>query len=281
MTLPPPDAIDLTGLIDLHIHSAPDVQPRLADDIETARAAGAAGMRAILLKSHVTLTADRAYIAERVVDGVRVWGGLALNHAVGGFNPRAAEVALQLGARQIWMPTHDAANDAHYRHQPGGLSPLDANGQVLPAVYEILSLIARAGAILGTGHLSIGETITLVDAARAQGVHGILVTHPEAPFIRMPVPIQRELAESGAYLERCFVFTTSMVGAPVSIAEIAAQIRAVGIHSTILSTDLGQVGNPPPTEGLREYIASLCAQGLTLQEVRQAAGNNPAALLGL
>ena len=31
--------IDLAGLIDMHIHSAPDVRPRLQDDVEVARSA--------------------------------------------------------------------------------------------------------------------------------------------------------------------------------------------------------------------------------------------------
>src|SRR6266508_3906304 len=97
--------IDLTGTIDLHIHSAPDVGPRKMDDLEVARQAAQRGMRAILLKSHWTLTADRAYLVEKVVSGIRVFGGLALNQSVGGFNPAAVEVALKMGAAQIWMPT--------------------------------------------------------------------------------------------------------------------------------------------------------------------------------
>ncbi len=63
----------------MHIHSAPDIQPRYGDDIEIARQAERAGMRAILLKSHVTLTADRAAIAAKVVGRLRVFGGLVLN----------------------------------------------------------------------------------------------------------------------------------------------------------------------------------------------------------
>src|SRR5688500_18689373 len=99
------DDIDLTGAIDLHLHSAPDVRPRKLDDLAVARAAAARGIRAILLKSHVTLTADRAYLVEQVVPGIRVFGGLALNHAVGGINPVAVETALRMGAAEIWMPT--------------------------------------------------------------------------------------------------------------------------------------------------------------------------------
>ena len=96
---------DLTGLVDIHIHTAPDTVARRIDDLQAAREARAAGMRAILIKSHVTCTADRAAIVEKAVDGIRVLGGLALNEPVGGLNPHAVDAALRLGAKEIWMPT--------------------------------------------------------------------------------------------------------------------------------------------------------------------------------
>ena len=42
------------GSIDFHIHTGPDVFPRLVNDIEAAQQAKAAKMKAILLKNHVT-----------------------------------------------------------------------------------------------------------------------------------------------------------------------------------------------------------------------------------
>jgi hypothetical protein len=51
---------DFTNLIDLHIHTQPDVWPRLMDDILATTAARSANMRAIFLKSHVAPTAGRA-----------------------------------------------------------------------------------------------------------------------------------------------------------------------------------------------------------------------------
>src|SRR3972149_4741245 len=94
--------IDLTGTIDLHMHTAPDVGPRKLDDLEAARQAAARGMRAILLKSHVTPTADRAVLVERVVPEVRVFGGLVLNASIGGCNPAAVEAALRLRRAGMW-----------------------------------------------------------------------------------------------------------------------------------------------------------------------------------
>lgn len=72
---------DLNGVIDLHVHAGPDVRPRKMDAVALALAAKAAGMRAVLLKSHHTITADLAQIVEEVVGGIRIFGGVTLDEA--------------------------------------------------------------------------------------------------------------------------------------------------------------------------------------------------------
>ena len=114
--------VDLSGLIDMHIHTAPDNRPRYCDDVQAAREAKEVGMRAILLKSHITMTADRAIVAERIVGDIKVFGSLALNVWVGGLNPRAVEVAIEMGAKEIWMPTLSAANEINLRGEEGGIT---------------------------------------------------------------------------------------------------------------------------------------------------------------
>jgi hypothetical protein len=272
--------IDLDGLVDLHVHSAPDVRPRYADDLQVAREAAAAGMRAILLKSHHTLTADRAAIAESTVTGLRVFGGLALNGPVGGLNPAAVEVALRLGARCIWMPTLDALNHRRYRGEPGGISVLGSGGRIRPVVLEILDLVREHDVVLATGHLSPGESMALVRAARRRRLNRIVVTHPDTAFVAMPVTMQGELASMGAVLERCYVDTTAKPGA-ISMGLLAARIREVGFASTILTTDLGQAHNPPPVVGFREFLGRLAGEGIPVPDLRRMAGARPAALMGL
>lgn len=275
--------IDVAGLVDMHLHTSPDVRPRYADDVETARLAAEAGLRAILVKSHVALTADRATIAEKVVGGVRVFGGLALNLPTGGLNPAAVEVALKLGAREIWMPTVDAANHRRAHGHEGGIELLDERGSLVPVVYEILDLIEAADVILGTGHISVGETRALVREARSRGLRRIVVTHPEAPFVRMPVSVQVELGGEGVFFERDYVDTRPKPGsAPeVSVARIARAIREVGVESTVLATDFGQTYNPAPVEGLRAYLSELMGEGFAWPELRRMAGDLPAELLGM
>ncbi|GAB4545608.1 MAG: DUF6282 family protein [Anaerolineae bacterium] len=273
--------IDLNGVVDLHIHSAPDLRDRLMDDIELARQAAVAGMRGILLKSHHTLTADRAAIAEKHVGGVSVRGGLVLNQAVGGLNPAAVETGLAFGAREVWMPTLDAAN--HRRAKgigDGGIAILDENGALLKEVLDILKLIGEQDVILGSGHLSVAETRALVRAARQAGVRRILITHPELPLVNMPIEVQQELAGFDVFFERCLVVTTPGEGG-LPLAAIAQAIRQVGPETTVMATDFGQAENPSPVEGMRRYIAGMMSLGFGRDEIERMTRANPAALLEL
>jgi len=271
--------IDLTGTIDLHMHTAPDVGPRKLDDLEAARQAAARGMRAILLRSHVTLTADRAVLVERVVPEVRVFGGLVLNASIGGFNPAAVEAALRLGAAEIWMPTLAAAAEPRPRPEPG-LTIWDDHG-LKPSVLEILRLVAEKDVILGTGHLSPAETLELVPAARAAGVRKILITHPEHPPVEMPVLLQEELRDRfGVYFERCLI-TTELGHGRLPFSVLAAIIRRVGCATTVVATDFGQLQNPFPADGLASYIAHLRAEGFADADIALMSQVNPARLLEL
>jgi hypothetical protein len=283
--------LDLSGLIDMHVHTAPDVLPRTMDDVQLARAAAAAGMAGVMIKSHHTLTADRAAVAEAAVaeaavaqdgvTGIHVYGGLALNESVGGLNPAAVEFALAMGAREIWMPTRDAAHGRAGQGLGGGISILDAEDRLVPVVGEILALIRDADATLGTGHLSVAEIYALVRRAQDIGLHKILITHPEYRFSSMPVDTQRVFVADGAFFERCYLNALPGGDAEVTIAEMAAHIRAVGVASTVLSTDLGRAGAPTPVEGMRAYLGALAAEGFTMDELGRMAGENPAFLLGL
>ena len=112
--------IDVAGAIDMHCHPFPDLFPRLADDIDIAIAARDAGLKALMLKCHHESTVSRAYLIQRVVPGIRVFGGVVLNSYVGGINPAAVEAALRLGGKEVWMPTIDVGYHAEVHGGTGG-----------------------------------------------------------------------------------------------------------------------------------------------------------------
>jgi hypothetical protein len=264
------ETIDLAGVIDLHVHTAPDVRPRSVSDLEAARQARDAGMRAILIKSHVTCTADRAQIAQAAVGGVRVYGGVVLNEQVGGLNPAAVEVGLALGAAIVWLPT--------FGGQPRpGVTVLDADGELRPVVREIIRLVRDADRTLATGHIGFQESLTVAAAARESGLRHLLVTHPEWYGVSLTAGQLTALAGEGVFFEHCYLNGRD----PAGLDQIVAQIRAVGVESTVLTTDLGQEGNPLPTDGMRAYIANLLGAGFSRTEVNRMAAENPAGLVGL
>jgi hypothetical protein len=286
----------LRGAIDTHIHAAPDIVPRLLNDFELAEAARAAGMAAIVLKSHHMLTADRAQIAQKAFPEVKVFGGLALNRpACGGLNPEAVKVAIRMGAKVIWLPTLSAANHIEKTRtrvtgnlgvmsqgfKPQPVCVVGDNGAIVPELAETFKLIAEADIILATGHLSVAEIKTVVAAALAAGVRKVLVNHPELWLIGMSIEDQRELAAAGAMMEVCARSTTAPGHADLSPRILAERIMAVGVEHIVMATDYGQVDSPPTPEGMRWYIEQMLECGLVAVDVERMVRTNPARLLGL
>ena len=289
----------LRGAYDTHVHIAPDVVEREIDDISLARRFAELGMAGFQLKSHYTSTAERASVVSAAVPGVRVLGAIVLNRAVGGLNPLAVEVAAREGARTVWMPTVDSVNESHEREAPAGakvpvwvklqlemrqqgleIEPVpvvDETGAVLPETETVLDLIARHRLVLATGHLGRDEIFAIVDAARARGIEEIVVTHPEFPSQDLPVDDQRALAERGALLERCF--TTPHTG-KVTWERWVENIRATGADHSVLSTDLGQVFNPPVADGMALMVDRLLDAGFDEQEVHTMAVVNTRRVAG-
>jgi microsomal dipeptidase-like Zn-dependent dipeptidase len=63
--------------------------------------------------------------------------------------------------------------------------------------------------------------------------------------------------------------------------DIARMIKEVGTAHCTLSTDLGQIGHPPPVLGYKLFIANLLIAGINEEEIRLMAHKNQAELLSL
>jgi hypothetical protein len=282
----------LKGAVDFHIHTGPDIYPRLMNDIEVAKQAKKAGMRAVLIKSHSTITGDRAQISQ-FVTGFSVFGGVALNWHVGGLNKFAVECAAKLGAKQAWMPTTHATNYLKYvDHVPmfakampkdiKGISILREDGALVPEIGPILGIIAQNDMILATGHLSPGEGIALIREAKKAGVGKIVVTHPSATFVNYSPDQLREALDAGAtYLEHVFNDCTPQVASPIPPSALGDAIKAIGPEYCIMSTDAGQVVNPPPVKVMTRYIQEMLDYGFSEEAIRTMTIKNPSMILGL
>jgi hypothetical protein len=278
-----PGAPALAGAVDIHVHSLPDDRPRSLDGFEAARQAQARGMRAIVLKNHYESTAGLAYLARTVVPGIEIFGGIDLNLTVGGINPAAVEHMTKVTGgygRIVWMPTFDAENQVRFAKEQRPFVSVSRGGELLPAVRDVIALIAKHNLVLATGHSSAEEGLLLLREGRRQGVQRMVVTHAVNAPIQMTVPQMREAAMLGAFIE--------FVGASPVAADAAARydrfadaIRKVGPQYCILATDLGQMGNPLPADGFAGFLDAMRARGFSAAEIDRMARENPARLLGL
>jgi len=266
----------IDGAIDVHVHSAPDATPRALTAIETAQIARRHGMRAVVYKSHFVETASLAYLVSQVVPEVGAYGGIALNRSVGGFNVEAVKrMAAMTGGhgRIVWMPTVDAAQGPFAATvKANEILPVSKNGQLLPEVRAVLETIASLDLALATGHSSSQDSLLLVRAAHDLGIERIVITHPLGD-LSMPEAIQREVVSLGALLE--FPLGMSAPIGATSVDDLVKRIRAVGAEHVVLSTDLGQTGNPVPALGFAAGVQRLLDSGITQREIDLMIRENP------
>jgi hypothetical protein len=285
--------VDVSGAVDLHCHPAPDLFPRLADDIEVAQHAAGRGFRAVMIKCHYEPSASRASHVRRIVPGIEVFGGIVLNHSVGGVNPAAVEAALDMGAREVWMPTVDARHHAEVHGGTGaydvqdsggtsrsGIAVVAEDGELTSETLEVLDLVAQRDAILGTCHLSPKEIHALVSEARRRGVQRITITHPFFKVPNLSLDELRELLALGAYAEFGYCTISPMWGyaTPKRVAEA---VNALGAERCLLVSDAGQRHNPMPAEALRVFAQSLFESGCSEEQISTMIRTNPMELLDL
>lgn len=286
----------LRGAIDIHIHHAPDLYSRIQDPVELAADARDAGMRAICIKRHNFPTSALAAMAQKAVPEVDVFGSLACNREVGGLNPLAVEAAIKYGARQIWLPTIDSTNHevvtgSKGQHGvgltiPGGISDyamkqprlylLDDSGKLVPEVAVIIDQIVAADIILNLGHISFREMIAVAEHAKQQGAKRVICDHPF--FLKLSTDQTLAIAERGALIN----FTAGEILPRwwrVSVTDFAATIRKVGVARSIISSDCGQLHNPPMVEGLRITCQLLLEEGFSADEIQTMLHHNTAAML--
>ncbi len=283
----------LQGAVDLHIHSAPDVYPRIQNDVELGIQAKESGMGAIVIKNHFFPTEARAQVATEV-SGFPVYGGIALNLPVGGLNVHAVDFALKMGAKVVWLPTLHARkfiqNKDHVKNLAGelgdnveGVYLFEEDDRTLkPELLKIFTLIAKKDAILATGHVTLKEARAAVKAAAEAGVKKIVVTHPLASFVNYSLENMKAILGLGAtYLEHVYNDTTRQVSQPIERSSIFQAVKGIGAKHCIMSTDAGQWLNPVPSQQMGIYIKDMLDFGVNPGDIRTMVRTNPAAALGI
>lgn len=288
--------ISIKDACDLHIHSSPDVFDRVANDVETATACRDAGMRAIVFKCHADTTMLRAYHTQNQVPGIKVFGGVTLNLQAGGINPAAVDVALKLGAVEVWMPSYHSL--AHYKetgklgayghmgdgktsYPVHGITVLDQKGDLIPEVYQVLELVKQHNAIIGTSHLSAEEGLKVIAAARDIGCQKVVLTHPFFAPPSCTVEQVKQAVDMGAFIEFCAGNALSPLPKPISLSLYKETIELVGSDNLIISSDTGQPRKTLSPETLRMFAQTLNYMGVSEKDLEAMLVHNYDKLLDL
>ncbi|WP_254533047.1 DUF6282 family protein [Natrinema gelatinilyticum] len=290
------DPIDVTGLVDLHLHCGPSPFDRRTDGYEAALEAARAGMDAIVLKEHHLPTVYGVEYIDRLLEregyDIEVVGSTVLNYCNGGFNPFAVEAAIEYGAGVIWAPTIDAAHHASRTGDLGAFLGVDAgpeyddregvtaleDGELRRDVRLCLDKVVAHDVVFCVGHLSYEETLAIVEYLADDDHERVVVDHPNYHVTDLSIEQQRTLADLGAYMNFPFMGLSPKYRW-ISSEELYENIRALGIDRCVLSSDVGQQVNPSSPESMRILGETLRAEGLSTAEFQTMAAENPKSLL--
>jgi hypothetical protein len=285
----------LKGAIDIHHHGYPEIALDVKtwhDDVDELNCAAAAGMSAILFKSHMWPSMGRVYHLRKAVSNIAALSSITLNPIAGGFSPLAVEAAGRLGASAVFMPTWGAAHDikrkgfsAHLRHMlkstvnpHGGLEVLDEKGKVKTEVKECLAVAAQFGLMVGTGHIAPRESIALAGAAKDYGINSIFFQHPDSNSTAATREEIHEMAALDAIIEICALGMLPPFHrlAPKTAIEIISQITP---QKAVLTTDYFFEWAPPSPDTLRMIIGIFRSLGVSAADIRLMVRANPRKLL--
>lgn len=289
----PPVDKDLNGIIEMHVHSDPDVRARSIDQLTLTRQYAQNGYRAVMFKCHDFCTADNAYLLRGMVPGIEVFGGIALNRNYGPtVNVEAAMSATQLSGhycRCIWMPTYQSAYDMKRGGKAGGIPVVDGAGRVLPEVVKVMEICRDADIIFATGHSSPEEAVILTAKAKEVGVRKCVVTHCTQTYWFLSREQAEQCLANGAWLEHSILpfyngqhclIPNYQNARQTKLEEIAEYIK-LDPSRQFVSSDLGMSKMPNPVDGLRDCIRGLRKVGLSDQELDTVTRKVPAFLLGM
>lgn len=282
--------VSLQGVIDMHVHTNPDLRHRAYDDFELTDAAVRVGARAIVIKTHQGMTMDRAYLCNclqpaRQPRQQQLYYVRQHYHEQGHRRnqPRGGGNCLEAGLQSSLAPTASARNHIEKLNlDMKKCVEVVRDGKVVPEMNDVFQLVKDYDAVLGTAHVSPEECFVVVEAARKAGVKKIVVTHPEWWLVNMSVEDQvRMVKDYDVILERCYAQNMGGGKYKSNLPSNLEIIQTVGYEHVMVDTDGGQVENPHWELALQEYMQYLVDHGIPEEQVYHMTHTIPAGLLGL
>ena len=272
----------LKGALDLHFHMDPWTPERVRGaGIEEVRMARASGLRGLVIKDHNEPTAPLAYHLRQIVPDIELYGGFVLNLPNGGVNPAGVEwMATQIRGepgRIVWMPAGDTEKEIRESKNPNGpYVAVSRNGELLPELKQVISIIAKHDLTLASGHILADEALMVFREAKRQGVQHMIATHAFDLAGKMTVEQMKEAAKLGAWIE--FDFRNTLEGGRTDA------IRQVGPELCVLSEFWTKLDGPREyagAAGVSAFAKAMRARGFSNRELEMMFKENPAKALGL
>jgi Family of unknown function (DUF6282) len=234
-----------------------------------------------VIKDHNEPTAPLAYHLRPEFPGFALYGGFVLNLPNGGVNPAGVEfMATRIKGepgRIVWMPAGDTEKEVRESKTPNGpFVAVSKDGELLPEVKQVISIIAKHNLVLASGHIVPEDALMVFREAKRQGVQHMIATHAFDLAGKMTVEQMKEAAKLGAFIE--FDFRNTLEGGRMDA------IRQVGPEFCFLSEFWTKAG--PPREyagldGVGAFAEVMRAHGFTDRELELMFKENPAKALGL
>ncbi len=286
----------LLGAVDLHCHVDLEFSTsqfrKALPEWEWLPRAEAAGMRAVVLKSHLWPSVSLSPFISQLYSGtVDVETSITLNPMVGGIDPWAVEAAARMGARAVFMPTWGSRNDrerggfhrrlaeAFEHFDPERLCTLsvtDESGALTDGAQQVLRIAIEHDLMLSTGHVSWAESLALAREAQRLGFERLLFGHPMSGSVGAPIEAIKEAAGLGAYIEVCW---PTIAPGRYDPAKVVRLVKDLGASRFVFTSDFFGGSHPSPSDLLRMLLGVLYDAGLSAAEIQLAAAVNPAALI--
>jgi len=284
----------LEGAYDMHVHAFPDPLIDTGwDQVQVTKMATDIGMGGCNFKSHTFPTAATVPFVNMIVEEyaktigkkpAHAYGSIVLNYFSGGLNPDSVEMAARLGAKTVWLPSHDSAHHNRVIDDPGTnwIELLDENDKPLPQLYKIFEIVAANDMILDPCHASTKQRFIVIQEAKKMGVKHFMITHPNWNVTKMTMDQMIEISQLGAYIGIFAYGDIPNYNNPHCDPNYFIEcINKIGADHVFIASDLGTVVNMPPAEGMKLFVRILLANGMKKQEIRKLVVDNPRRLLGL
>src|SRR5258705_10090561 len=179
--------------------------------------------------------------------------------------------------RIVWMPAGDGEKEVRESKNPNRpFVAVSRNSELLPEVKQVISIIAKHGLVLASGHIAPEEALMIFREAKRQGVQHMIATHAFDLAGKMTVEQMQEAAKLGVFIE--FDYRNTLEGGRTDA------IRKVGPQFSFLSEFWTKVSAPKEyggLEGVGAFAEAVRAPGFTDRGLDLMFKENPAKALGL